>query len=250
MKPRGERATALCVVPTADGPVMIPYVLRRSPRSRYLRLNLEPGACAVLTVPRHVSEGEAIGFLKERGEWLQSRPLRGRRSERDLFRYLLKQGFLSVHGRRVRLTMRFTREAPALHFDRGCNRVAVSVNSRASINRQLRQLLKDFAKEVVTERACQVAEKIGAQFHRVSIRDQRRCWGSCSENQTISLNWRLLLLAPELQDYILYHELAHLTHLNHSDAYWALLREYDRNDVRHDHRIGQVSSVMLTYGRS
>ncbi len=58
---------------------------------------------------------------------------------------------------------------------------------------------------------------------RVLVRDQRRRWGSCSFDGTLRFNWRVMMLAPDLIDYIVAHELAHLTRRDHSVDFWALL---------------------------
>ena len=58
---------------------------------------------------------------------------------------------------------------------------------------------------------------------RVLVRDQRRRWGSCSFDGTLRFNWRVMMLAPDLIDYIIAHELAHLTRRDHSPVFWALL---------------------------
>ena len=58
---------------------------------------------------------------------------------------------------------------------------------------------------------------------RVLVRDQRRRWGSCSFDGTLRFNWRVMMLAPDLIEYIIAHELAHLTHRDHSPSFWALL---------------------------
>ena len=58
---------------------------------------------------------------------------------------------------------------------------------------------------------------------RVLVRDQRRRWGSCSLDGTLRFNWRTMMLAPSLIDYIIVHELAHLTHRNHSAGFWGLV---------------------------
>lgn len=60
---------------------------------------------------------------------------------------------------------------------------------------------------------------------RVSIRDQRSRWGSCGRDGHICLNWRLVLMPPWVRDYVMIHELMHVTRLDHSPAYWALVAE-------------------------
>lgn len=61
---------------------------------------------------------------------------------------------------------------------------------------------------------------------RILIRNQRRRWGSCSGDGTLRFNWRLAMLAPELTEYVAVHELAHLTHMNHSPQFWQLVTQH------------------------
>ena len=58
---------------------------------------------------------------------------------------------------------------------------------------------------------------------RILIRDQRQRWGSCSPDGTLRFNWRAMMLKPALIEYVVVHELAHLTHRNHSTDFWGLL---------------------------
>jgi predicted metal-dependent hydrolase len=55
---------------------------------------------------------------------------------------------------------------------------------------------------------------------RISIRNQRSRWGSCSRRGTISLNWRLIQAPPAVRDYLILHELAHFREMNHSQRFW------------------------------
>ncbi|MGE0599985.1 MAG: M48 family metallopeptidase [Dehalococcoidia bacterium] len=60
----------------------------------------------------------------------------------------------------------------------------------------------------------------------VLVRDQRRRWGSCSPDGTLRINWRLVLAPPDILDYVVVHELAHLAQRNHSPAFWAVVAEF------------------------
>jgi predicted metal-dependent hydrolase len=56
---------------------------------------------------------------------------------------------------------------------------------------------------------------------RVLVRDQRRRWGSCAPDGTLRFNWRILMAPPHVVDYVVVHELAHLSVRNHSSTFWA-----------------------------
>ena len=62
-------------------------------------------------------------------------------------------------------------------------------------------------------------------YHRVTIRDQRRCWGSCSSKGNLNFSYKLLFLPPCLRDYVIVHELCHLRVLNHSTDFWMVVAE-------------------------
>ena len=80
--------------------------------------------------------------------------------------------------------------------------------------------LRRLAARELPARLDELARQHGFRVAGVSIRNQRTRWGSCSRSGRISLNWRLLRLPPDIRDYVLLHELAHLRHLNHSTRFW------------------------------
>lgn len=70
------------------------------------------------------------------------------------------------------------------------------------------------------ERTLILSQQHGCDLRRIQIRGQSSRWGSCSSKKNISLNWKLIAFSPEIIDYVICHELAHLTHMNHSRAFW------------------------------
>jgi predicted metal-dependent hydrolase len=65
----------------------------------------------------------------------------------------------------------------------------------------------------------------GFKYNRVSIKNQKTRWGSCSKKGNLNFNYKIFLLSPDMRDYIIVHELCHLKELNHSRKFWTLVEE-------------------------
>lgn len=79
------------------------------------------------------------------------------------------------------------------------------------------------AGQVLRERAEHFARQMEVSFERISIRDQKTRWGSCSARGNLNFNWRLILAPSEVLDYVVVHELAHRKEMNHSERFWKLV---------------------------
>lgn len=91
----------------------------------------------------------------------------------------------------------------------------------------LRRWLARRAQEALSPLLAGLAAETGLHFSRLSVRNQRTRWGSCSAAGAISLNCKLLFLPADLVRYVLVHELCHLREHNHTTRYWALLRQHE-----------------------
>jgi predicted metal-dependent hydrolase len=79
------------------------------------------------------------------------------------------------------------------------------------------------ARERISLIAQSEAMALGVSYARISLRDQRSRWGSCSTTGTLSFNWRLVLAPHDVLDYVVVHEICHLVEMNHGPAFWALV---------------------------
>ena len=97
---------------------------------------------------------------------------------------------------------------------------------QTSVKRALETLFRRKARKWFEKRADHYAAEMDVEYKQIEIRNQRTKWGSCSTTGTLGLNWRLMMAPPDVVDYIIVHELAHLRERNHTDAYWKLVGEY------------------------
>ncbi|MBI4948402.1 M48 family metallopeptidase [Candidatus Berkelbacteria bacterium] len=99
----------------------------------------------------------------------------------------------------------------------------------SEIREQIEAWYKLQAKAYLSERTKLLCDLVDRDVVAVTIRSQQTRWGSCTSRNTISLNWRLIQAPDWVSDYVIYHELAHLTHMNHSSKFWRLVEDYYPN---------------------
>ncbi len=200
---------------TIDG-VIVPLLFVRNRRARRYILRLTPGGAARVTLPWGGSLGEARRFAEGQTAWL------GRQLNRRQQRALAPAGWTAGHPvwfRGVAGPLRLTGEngRPGVAFaDQQVALRSTSDGLKPAVQRHLWRL----ARVELPPRVRELAVRHGLTVHRVTVRNQRSRWGSCSRRGTISLNWRLIQTPDAVRDYIILHELMHLRHMNHSARFW------------------------------
>ncbi|MCD7723935.1 MAG: M48 family metallopeptidase [Clostridiales bacterium] len=148
-------------------------------------LTLSPEKGLVLRVPLHTSPETIQRLLVEKRRWI-------------LTKYLEMQEKL--------------KNRPVSHLTDA---------QRAALEKRYIEAAKDY----FPKRAAYFQPFTGGTYRRITVRDQKTRWGSCSAKGTLSFNWRLMLAPPAVLDYVVVHELCHLTHMDHSPAFWQAVGE-------------------------
>jgi predicted metal-dependent hydrolase len=199
--------------------------VRESSRARTLRVlvgaRIEGGI--EIVVPRRVPEAQVDRFIADHRDWIDDALSKHRRRESQLG--LREQGALWILGERYRL-VRVRGERSHASFGRLNGELCVGIAGPAErFGQALERFLRAQARTTALELITPEEDSLGVKASKLRIGDQRTCWGSASSNDTISLNWRLVLAPREIFDYVVVHELCHLRHRDHSRRFWGLLEQ-------------------------
>jgi predicted metal-dependent hydrolase len=191
--------------------------LVRNPRARRYILRLRPDGTARVTIPRGGSITEGKQFAERNAPWIERQILKQTlRPTRPATWHLGTE--IYFRGERMRLEAGNNSQTGSITFGSELVRVVDAQGDlRAAIERHLRKL----AAEELPARVLELAAAHQLSVHRVTVRNQRSRWGSCSRRGTISLNWRLVQAPRFVRDYLILHELAHLREMNHSRRFWS-----------------------------
>jgi predicted metal-dependent hydrolase len=190
--------------------------LVRNGRARRYVLRLRPDGAARVTIPRGGSAAEAKRFAERNAAWLEKQLLRQAVQPRSPSPWPVGTEIL-FRGDRVRLQPGGEGEPGVVRFGSEIVRLPdPPADLRPMVERHLRHL----AARELPPRVLELAVRHQFPVRRVTVRNQRSRWGSCSRRGTISLNWRLVQAPPFVRDYLVLHELAHLKEMNHSRRFW------------------------------
>lgn len=196
---------------TLAGNPPISVTLRRSARSRKLSLRVSQlDGRVTLTLPPAVPESEGMAFLRAKESWLRGH------IERCNAPVVIAIG-VSVpvegvpHEIRKGTGRAVTQQGGSLWVPGPEDRAAA----------RLKGWLKTRARDRLAAASDHYATRLGRPYNRLTLRDTRSRWGSCTHDGGLMYSWRLILGHPAVLDYVAAHEVAHLRHMDHSPAFWA-----------------------------
>ena len=211
---------------TLDGQT-ISYIIKRSPRAKYVRFEVRPQTGLTVVIPKSYMLTELSSLLKDKRRWILAKL-----AKYDYLRLLSvrkeieSEDTIPYLGRDLRVVMRKNNgDADSISVEE--NRLVVSLKSVDSrLNLVLGEWYRREADKLIRERAGELCARLGVTYGRLSIRGAKTRWGSCSQKGNLNFNWKLLMVPEPVIDYVIIHELAHLKEMNHSKKFWSLVTQY------------------------
>ncbi|KPP84143.1 MAG: putative metal-dependent hydrolase [Rhodobacteraceae bacterium HLUCCA08] len=194
-----------------EGNPPIEVVVRRSARARRLSLRVSQlDGRATLTLPARVSDRAGLDFLRGREDWL--------RGHLDDLRPEQRPG---IGGTVPYLGADLPVVAGPVRGPDLRDGALVVPPDPARAGARIAAFLKVRAREALARASARHAAALGRDHGRITLRDTRSRWGSCSSQGDLMYSWRLIMAPEPVLDYVAAHEVAHLAHMDHSPAFWA-----------------------------
>jgi predicted metal-dependent hydrolase len=210
------------------GETTITYRHRISRRAHRLRFEVRPGNGLEVTTPPGVSVARIEAVMREKTDWITTMLMRYAQPPQSVVAAPLCSGAqIPFAGSHLHLSVYSVPPGrrPSATLDGDTIHLCVNSPAPEALRGALEAWYRRQGRRIFSERVAYWNAHYGYSYGRITIRDQKSRWGSCSRQGNLNFNWRLLLAPLSVLDYIVIHELAHLKEGNHSSRFWALVGE-------------------------
>lgn len=231
---------------------IISFCLTRSSRRRSIMIRIEETAQISVVVPFYAKLEEIHQFIREKACWIQQKVEQTKVKQAFLKNkhFSTGQEFL-FFGKRCKLEV-IEKNINRSQIIFSKDRWSVSIPSQLSLSQRqeevkgkIIQWYRTQAKEILGSRVFYYSRIIGIEPKEIVIRTQKRLWGCCHYYQkTISLNWQIVMTPIKVIDYVIIHELCHLTYPNHSSRFWKRVEKF-MPDYREQKRWLKLNQLQL-----
>ena len=197
------------------------YKVRKSKRARNISISIRDGQ-VVVTKPWYAPNFLVDQVVKKHQAWITKNLAKqnNQKASKNTIYYLGRAyQVLFTPGR---LSIRYIE-----------NKAQISAYNEMAAKRSLKERHKDEARKAINLSVKSFSKVMRVNVMAVRLKDQSSRWGSCSSASNVNFSWRLILVPPEVLNYVVIHELAHLTHMDHSRKFWDLVEKFDSDYREH-----------------
>ena len=201
----------------------IDYTVLRSANRKRLTITVERDRSVVVHAPQDTTDDKIEQIVRSKRAWLYEKT-RHTQKYADLphppGKELVSGESMLYLGRQYRIQI--DRAADTVRFEH--NRFHVPERKVGERYLAFQDWYQQKAREKILPRVNSYARQLGVEYNEAKIVDSRYRWGSCTPNDNVNLNWRLIKAPSHVIDYVVVHELAHLLEPNHTPRFWNIIR--------------------------
>lgn len=204
--------------------------LKINPRAKRMALRVDAKARKVnLVLPKRASMRGAYQFALEHKYWIRQKI----EEFPEIIPFTHGQ-IIPILGEDTKIEVSFDKALKKTDIQLIQNKIIVTTNKKDPSSR-IKRFIIQHAKEELSSLAHEKAKIAGKKITKIDVKDTSSRWGSCSSDGKLSFSWRLIFAPFEAFDYVVAHEVAHLTHMDHSPAFWNHC-----TDLSEDYSIGKT----------
>jgi len=203
-------------------------LFRESKRARRLNISIRPFAGARVSMPVGISYQSAVLFVTERKLWIKKHLTRMKEVENLQTKFDENSSYSTKHHKLI--LRKAERKGISVKLSKGKINVvypteldSASIELQSAIRRGIERALKLEAKEHLPNKVKELADNYEFKFNKLALKNIKSRWGSCSRKNNINLSIHLMRLPDHLINYVIFHELVHTVHHNHSARFWNML---------------------------
>jgi hypothetical protein len=172
-----------------------------------------------ISAPKFLPESEIHKFFYLNRSWIHNQ------INQCLVPKIVNEGsFIPVEGNLYEIVVK---NCSKIQFVEN-NQICIPKNI-SNIGKEVQTFLLEYCKSIMIPIILKKSYLIRQKIKKISFKDTKSRWGSCSSTGSIMLNWRLIMAPPSVFNYVIIHELAHLVHMNHGPLFWKQVQELSPN---------------------
>lgn len=191
------------------------YIIQRTNR-KTLCIVIKPDKRIIVKAPLWVSQKQIDEFIKEKSKWIEKHISNLITTPKH--QYINEENFLYL-GNKITLKLESVTKCSL----RENFLIAPIKNNSIEIKKCIIKFYKNNSKNFIFNRLVFFSKKYGLPFNKFSLSSAKTRWGSCSNQNNIRINFKLIMAPIEIIDYVILHELTHTVHKNHSKEFWKYL---------------------------
>lgn len=247
--PNGSKPVLIGEYQTKLGNQTISYSVKRSPKSKHVRFVIRQHREFTVTVPSNYKIEDLPKLLQAKSRWILSKlavsdtlivpPVRQELRHGDRISYL---------GRKLKIVERqIDRSIIRAQLDK--NRLLIERNPKIiRLETVVEWWYRERAEVSIRKRVDELLPLFGVTYNRITVRQAKTRWGSCSKKKNLNFNWKLMMVPEAVMDYVIIHELAHLIELNHSKRFWDLVAKHCPKYRKHIQWLKDHNAELSGYG--
>lgn len=210
---------------------MFEYIHKVSGRSKSMKISINKQGQVIVTTPRFVPQFLIRKFVNAQEDWIAHHLKKLQDVKKNLE---IGEDQVLLFGKAYQLKPELNPKKP-IGVTREEDTLIINPvsDNKTSITKTLDRFLKTVGSSFILKQTETWAKKMNTTYNNVSFKTQKTRWGSCSSQGNLNFNWRLVHTPPEVITYVIIHELAHRTHMDHSTKFWRLVAKFDPEYQKH-----------------